>query len=174
VLHAESVANYWIKPEIFPLYSNTLKIKESVICPPCCKYLNLWGHKPQPLGPNLIFSYLCIVAAPTHKLEQTKGNFMFESPCILDKQIKESTTRCNKWWFIGNQLFRNMLRNNWLPINHLLNLFGIVFNCKQKEFVVIRIRYSFMLAWMEDIKISKREWEETLKGILKEYCVMLN
>ena len=26
-------------------------------------------------------------------------------PCILDKQIKARPTRCNEWWFNGNQLF---------------------------------------------------------------------
>jgi hypothetical protein len=40
---------------------------------------------------------------------------MFECPCILDKQINVRPTRCNKWWFIVNQLFLNMFRASVRP-----------------------------------------------------------
>ena len=101
-------------------------------------------------------------------------NFMLDCPCILHKQIRAKPTRCNKLWFIGNQLFldtfraslrpssgeqtachclwfpvlamvavhtvcspddgrkdaRNVLRNNWLPINHhLSHIVGLALIC---------------------------------------------
>jgi hypothetical protein len=40
---------------------------------------------------------------------------MLDCQCILDKQIKARPTRCNKWWFIGNQLFLNVFRASLRP-----------------------------------------------------------
>jgi hypothetical protein len=72
--------------------------------------LGYWA--PSRLQPSdlSLFTFRVVVCTQTFK-----SNFMFECRCILDEQIKVRPTRCNQWWFIGNQLFLNMFRVSLRP-----------------------------------------------------------
>jgi len=61
------------------------------------------------------FSFLQANVTPIPSFTKHESVFMFECPCILDKQIKVRSTRSNQWWFIGNQLFLNMFRASLRP-----------------------------------------------------------
>ena len=78
--------------------------------------------------------------------------FMPDCPWILDKQIKARQTRCNKWWFIGNQLFLNMFRASLRPSSGEQTAFDCIwFHVQAMVVVVPESRVAWCVHCAEDV-----------------------